>query len=1203
MTTHSPFPHPARLALATVGLLSVFCTRGSVVRAASVTTDCAGLQAALDNANTGDTIILTELCNISNSGGSFPGTFSLNNGSNDSRSYTLEGQPGSGAGFDGTGAGGRMLSATGASSAPATITLRNLIFENGSQPSTGGAVAFQGEYSVTLDGDTFANNQAPPGPGGAVDIESSAPNATITISNSTFANNQAPDDGFGLGGAVNIVTFGAAGTVAFDNDTFSGNQAGVGGGAIEVSAGASSGSLTVSNSTFANNAAFLDTGGAIDLCECGAPLPVTLNYNTFTGNTVVSPPSFGGISAGGAVSLSNSAGGNATVMQIGNVFSGNSLSGGTGDALGGAEAGSGMTLSSTGDLFTGNSIRAPAAGQISQGAAVSLSNDCSAPVPAHTIANTAIAGNSIADGGTTADAQGAVGLFCFATGNPNSLLLQDATVSGNTGGGGTAGVWGDSGDQLTIQNSILYGDSDGAELTGFTGVGGSVTATFSDLCSGVSPFAGTGNICADPLLANAGAGDVHETSASPAIDAGSNALVPSGVTTDVYGAARIGPRVLGGAAVVDMGAAELSSVSASPSISATASAGVTFGGQIHDTATLSAGDVPTGTITFRLYGPADSTCAGTPAFTNARAVSGNGSYQSIDVTPTQAGAYRWTASYGGDSNNNSVATVCADANAAVTIAQASQTITFSALGNKTFGDPAFTVSATGGGSGNPVTFSSATTSVCTVSGSTVTLVTTGPCTIAADQAGNANYAAAAQVVRSFTVASSGQTITFGALVDRYLTDGAFSVSATASSGLTVTFSSTTTSVCTVSGATVTPVILGTCTVAADQAGNTNYGAAPQVTQSFIVNGPSAARMSLDRPMTAMVVPAVTPFFLGGWALDLGAGSGVGVSAVHLWAYPIVNGLLGTPTFLGLATSALPRADVGALYGSQFNASGWSLTAGGLPAGQYEIVAWAHSAVTGTFNDVQTAVITSAAAGANPVVAVDTPHPFATFGPTLLVTGWTIDAGASTGTGVDAVHVWAYPFTGGVLGTPTFLGTASLGFGRPDVAAIFGAAFASSGYALQSSALAPGPYRLVVFAHSTVSGLFNPSTFVDVTVAAAATPDPWMALENPPANSTQQQPFLTTGWALDFGAAVGPGVDMIHVWATRVSDGTQTFLGMASYGAARSDVAALFGSSFSASGYSLSVTGLTPGTYDLSVFARSTVTGTFNQVQTVRVNVN
>jgi hypothetical protein len=140
------------------------------------------------------------------------------------------------------------------------------------------------------------------------------------------------------------------------------------------------------------------------------------------------------------------------------------------------------------------------------------------------------------------------------------LLIRNATIAGNRGGGGTAGVWGESQDQLTVQNSIVAGNSDGAELTGFNGAGGSVNATYTDLCSGASPFAGTGNICADPALAGAGSGDVHETASSPSIDAGSNSLVPNGLTTDVYGASRIQPRVSGDPPIVDMGAAEFPSL-------------------------------------------------------------------------------------------------------------------------------------------------------------------------------------------------------------------------------------------------------------------------------------------------------------------------------------------------------------------------------------------------------------------------------------------------------------------------------------------------------------------------------------------------------------------------------------------------------------------------------------------------------------------
>jgi hypothetical protein len=65
-------------------------------------------------------------------------------------------------------------------------------------------------------------------------------------------------------------------------------------------------------------------------------------------------------------------------------------------------------------------------------------------------------------------------------------------------------------------------------------------------------------------------------------------------------------------------------------------------------------------------------------------------------------------------------------------------------------------------------------------------------------------------------------------------DSPYAVVATATSGLGVTFTSATPSVCAVSGTSVSYVAAGTCTIAADQAGNTTYASAPQTTQSFLV---------------------------------------------------------------------------------------------------------------------------------------------------------------------------------------------------------------------------------------------------------------------------------------------------------------------------------------------------------------------------------
>jgi sugar lactone lactonase YvrE len=80
-----------------------------------------------------------------------------------------------------------------------------------------------------------------------------------------------------------------------------------------------------------------------------------------------------------------------------------------------------------------------------------------------------------------------------------------------------------------------------------------------------------------------------------------------------------------------------------------------------------------------------------------------------------------------------------------------------------------------------------------------------------------------------------QTITFGALSNRTLGTGSFSLRATASSGLTVTFASDSKAVCAVSGASVTVLAAGMCSVTASQDGDWTYAGASSVTQTFKVS--------------------------------------------------------------------------------------------------------------------------------------------------------------------------------------------------------------------------------------------------------------------------------------------------------------------------------------------------------------------------------
>ncbi len=99
---------------------------------------------------------------------------------------------------------------------------------------------------------------------------------------------------------------------------------------------------------------------------------------------------------------------------------------------------------------------------------------------------------------------------------------------------------------------------------------------------------------------------------------------------------------------------------AGPQIVTDAQDSVVVGGTLTDTATLSGGVNPTGTITFNAY--LDDECTAPAAFTDTAAVNGNGNYTSDPYTTTQAGTVYWIASYSGDANNAADSGACGDAN-------------------------------------------------------------------------------------------------------------------------------------------------------------------------------------------------------------------------------------------------------------------------------------------------------------------------------------------------------------------------------------------------------------------------------------------------------------------------------------------------------------------------------------------------------------
>jgi hypothetical protein len=114
----------------------------------------------------------------------------------------------------------------------------------------------------------------------------------------------------------------------------------------------------------------------------------------------------------------------------------------------------------------------------------------------------------------------------------------------------------------------------------------------------------------------------------------------------------------------------------------------------------------------------------------------------------------------------------------------------------------------------------------------------------------------------------------------------------------------------------------------------------------------------------------------------------------------------------------------------------------------------------------------------PQVTIDTPTANATVGRSFSIGGWAIDLDDRVGTGIDTLHVWAYPAGGG---DPIFLGSTAYGGARPDVATIYGDRFTHSGYGIIVDSLPPGQYDVAVFAWSTVKDGFVPAKVVSVTV--------------------------------------------------------------------------------------------------------------------------
>jgi hypothetical protein len=244
---------------------------------------------------------------------------------------------------------------------------------------------------------------------------------------------------------------------------------------------------------------------------------------------------------------------------------------------------------------------------------------------------------------------------------------------------------------------------------------------------------------------------------------------------------------------------------------------------------------------------------------------------------------------------------------------------------------------------------------------------------------------------------------------------------------------------------------------------------------------SSPLMAFDGPPSGSTVGS--PFAVSGWTLDRSApaANGSGIDYIDGWAWPLQGGgALGTGISLGRLTARTARQDVANIFGSQFLNSGFSFNISTLPAGSYRIVLFGHSVVAGAFNISRSVDVTVAGSASNPAMVLDAPTNGATVSASFTVSGWAVDRGATTGTGVSAVHVWAFPTNGSAA---VFLGAATYGTSRPDVASVLGnSRFTNSGYTLSATGLQHGvTYDIVAFMFSTVPNAPAPSYAVPARV--------------------------------------------------------------------------------------------------------------------------
>lgn len=382
-----------------------------------------------------------------------------------------------------------------------------------------------------------------------------------------------------------------------------------------------------------------------------------------------------------------------------------------------------------------------------------------------------------------------------------------------------------------------------------------------------------------------------------------------------------------------------------------------------------------------------------------------------------AGTANITASQAGNGSYNPATDVVK----ALTVNKANQTITFDPLPNKQLSDPDFTLDASAS-SNLTVSYTSSNTSVATVTGNLVHIVGPGTTTFTASQAGDANYNPATDVTQDQFVANvlTPQTINWTQSISpKTYGDAAFTLNGTATSGLTVTYSSSNTDVATVSGNTVTIVGVGSTTITADQAGNGTYAPADPVAQSLTVNtkelsvsGATVDTKAYDGNTDANISNATLVGVVGsddvtisgtsGTFADANAGTGISVTTnLTLGGADASNYTLAQPTGL---TGNINKADQTITFTGP-------LADKMVGEANFNVSASASSGLAVTFSSTNPSVATVTSGGLVHIVAV---------GSTFIVASQAGDGNYNPATDVQLeqiitplapVSLWTNPITG------------------------------------------------------------------------------------------------------------------------------------------------------------------------------------------------